>query len=272
MTWQTDAPYWMEIGGQRLECQAWGAAPENAPTVVLLHEGLGSLGQWKDFPQRLAEASGYGVFAWSRAGYGRSSRVTLPRPLDYMTREAMDVLPAILDAIGFQRGVLLGHSDGASIATIYAGSVSDFRVRGLVLIAPHFFTEPEGLKSIVAAKNEFDTGELRDRLAVWHDDPDNAFRGWNDAWLDTGFREWNIEETIAYLRIPVLAIQGRNDTYGTLAQLDALEVGTYSPLDTEILDDCGHAPHLEHQDRSLAIVNDFLKRLDTIEAQVVKVA
>ena len=139
MGWRVDETYWIEVGDRRLECRAWGPPPGEATTIVLLHEGLGSVAQWKEFPEALARATSCGVFVNSRAGYGRSSPTPLPRPLDYMTREALDVLPEVLDTIDFQRGVLLGHSDGVSIAAIYAGSVIDFRVRGIALFAPHFF-------------------------------------------------------------------------------------------------------------------------------------
>jgi len=268
MKWQTDEPVQIDIEGTCLEGRCWGPVPGDAPTLVLLHEGLGSTQLWKDFPDQLAQQTGYGVFAYSRAGYGKSDPVSLPRPLDYMTREAVDVLPQVLEAIGFERGVLLGHSDGASIAAIYAGSVVDKRIRGLCLISPHFFTEPEGLVEIARAKVAFETGDLRARLARHHNDPDMTFRGWNDAWLDPGFKDWNIEEVISYLRIPVLAIQGREDQYGSLAQIEALANGLYSPLDVEVLDHCQHSPHIEQRQKTLLIIADYLARLDRIEAVV----
>ena len=266
MSWQPGETRWISAGGKRLEGRCWGPAPDIAPTLVLLHEGLGSAGLWKDFPERLADRTGYGVFAYSRAGYGASDPAELPRPLDYMTREAVDVLPHVLDAIGFRRGVLLGHSDGASIAALYAGTIEDFRVRGLCLISPHFFTEPSGLAAIAEAKVQYETGELRERLARHHGDADNAFRGWNDAWLDPRFKAWNIEEAIAYIRVPVLAIQGDRDQYGTLAQIDALRNGLYSPLDVKIFRGGKHAPHLERPEETVDAVADFLATLDRIEA------
>ncbi len=256
----------LEANGKRIEAACFGPSPQKAPTLVLLHEGLGCLSLWRDFPRRLVEATGCGVFAYSRAGYGGSDPVDLPRPLDYMTREAVGTLPQILDAIGFRHGVLAGHSDGASIAAIYAGSVEDFRVRGLVLIAPHFFTEPEGLASIAEAKRAYETGDLRARLARHHRDVDNAFRGWNDAWLDPSFKAWNIADTIDYWRVPVLAIQGADDQYGTLAQIREIESRIYSPADIAILDDCRHAPHAEQPERTLALIAGFVARLERIEA------
>lgn len=262
----------VSAGGKSLEAVAYGPPPGKAPTIVMLHEGLGCVSLWRDFPQRLAEETGFGVFAWSRAGYGNSDPAELPRPLDYMTREALDVLPEVLDAIGFEYGILLGHSDGASIATIYAGGVEDFRVRGLVLIAPHFFTEPSGLASIAEARDDYEKGGLRERLARYHKDADNAFRGWNDAWLDPGFESWNIAEAIDYLRIPVLAIQGADDQYGTRAQIREIEDRIYSPVDVEIIAGCRHSPHLEHPDTTLAAIADFCARLDRIEKAVVNIS
>lgn len=261
----------MSAGGKALEAASYGPAPGAAPTIVMLHEGLGCVALWRDFPQKLAEATGFGVFAYSRAGYGNSDPAELPRPLDYMTREAIEILPEVLGAIGFQYGILLGHSDGASISAIYAGSVEDFRVRGLVLMAPHFFTEPGGLASIAEAKEAYENGDLRSKLAKYHADPDNAFRGWNDAWLDEGFRKWNIAEAIDYLRIPVLAIQGADDQYGTIAQIEEIENRIYSPVDVEIIPGCKHSPHLETPDHTLEAIAEFCARLDRIEKHVVNI-
>jgi pimeloyl-ACP methyl ester carboxylesterase len=260
------------IRGKRLETLSLGPAPDRAPTIVMLHEGLGCVELWRDFPRRVAEATGFGVFAYSRGGYGRSEPVPLPRPLDYMTREALDTLPALLDAIGLARGILLGHSDGASIAAIYAGSIEDFRVRGLVLMAPHVFTEPSGLAAIAAAGEAYARGDLRARLAKYHADVDIAFRGWRDAWLDPGFVAWNIADVIDYWRIPALAIQGVDDQYGTLAQIREIERRTYSPLDVEILGNCHHSPHLEQPGKTLAAIVDYCARLERIEKEVVSLA
>lgn len=261
----------LDIKGVRLEAVCYGPSPDQTPTIVLLHEGLGCVALWRDFPRRLAAATGFGVFAYSRAGYGQSDSVRLPRPLDYMTREAVDVLPALLDAIGFRRGVLMGHSDGATIAAIHVGSVEDFRVRGLILIAPHFFTEPEGLHSIATARVAYLTGDLKPRLAKYHADVDAAFLGWCEAWLDPGFKSWNVADVIDYWRVPALAIQGEGDQYGTLAQIREIESRTYSPVDVEILADCGHAPHLEQPEAVLNAVADFCRRLERIEQAAVEI-
>ena len=180
-------------------------------TLILLHEGLGYVALWRDFPERLAEATGFGVFVASRAGYGRSDSVELPRPLDYMTREARFSLPVVLGAIGFRRGVLVGHSDGASIAAIYAGEHDDQRVEGLVLMAPHCFTEPPGLASIAEAKRAYESGDLKPKLAKYHADVDAAFSArTTGAWLDPGFTTWNIENLRrALARRPRSSSRGR---------------------------------------------------------------
>jgi pimeloyl-ACP methyl ester carboxylesterase len=266
MDWNTDSLVRIQVGGAELEAVCIGPSPSEAPTIALLHEGLGCVSLWRDFPDRLARATGHGVFVYSRRGYGHSQPCTLPRPLDYMTREAMHVLPDVLSEIGLQRGILLGHSDGASIAAIYVGGIQDHRIRGLILMAPHFFTEPMGLAAIAEIKEAYETGNLRSRLAAYHWDVDNAFGGWNEAWLDPAFVDWNIEDAIAYIRVPVLAIQGREDQYGTLAQIRALEEQLYSPLDAELLDDCRHSPFIDQPDRTLAAIADFVARLDRIEA------
>jgi pimeloyl-ACP methyl ester carboxylesterase len=256
----------LEAGGKRLEYACHGPAPSEAPTLVLLHEGLGCTALWRDVPARLAEATGFGVFAYSRAGYGQSGPAELPRPLDYMTREAVEVLPQVLDAIGFKRGLLMGHSDGATIAAEYAGRVEDHRVRGLILVAPHFFTEEMGLAEIEKARLAYVTTELRGKMAKYHRDPDNAFFGWNDAWLDPGFRRWNVADVIDYWRIPCLVIQGAADQYGTLAQIREIESRSYAPVETLVLEGVHHAPQLEAPEAVRAAVAEFCARLERIEA------
>ena len=270
--WKDGATGRFMVDGKNLEFACFGAAPNAAPTIVMLHEGLGSLGLWRDVPNKIADATGMGVFVYSRAGYGNSDPVELPRPLDYMTREATTVLPQVLDGFGFQSGLLLGHSDGATIAAIYAGSVVDQRIRGLILLAPHFFTEPEGLSAIAEAKAAYETGDLKTRLAKHHAHVDVSFYGWNSAWLDPEFAGWNVADVIDYFRIPVLAIQGLDDPYGTLAQITEIDERTYAPLETLLLKNCGHAPHVEHPKQTLAAIAEFAARLIRLESEVVKIA
>ena len=256
----------VNIDGTRLEYTCHGPSPAEALSIVLLHEGLGSVALWRDLPERLANATGCGVLAYSRAGYGGSGPAHLPRPLDYMTREAVDVLPKVLDAFSIRKAVLFGHSDGATIAAIHAGSISNLRVRGLILMAPHFFTEPGGLAEIAKARAAFEKGDLRRRMAKYHTDPDATFRGWNDAWLDPDFRAWNVADVLDYIRVPILAIQGRQDPYGTLDQIAEIENRSYAPVDTLILEECGHAPHRDHSETVLAASAEFVARLQRIEA------
>lgn len=254
----------VSIGGQRLEYRMFGPRPDRAPTIVMLHEGLGSVGLWGDFPERLQRATGAGVFVYSRAGYGQSSPVPLPRPLTYMHDEARDVLPALLAAIGFKRGVLLGHSDGASIATIYAGTHQDHRVGGLVLIAPHFLTEDSGIAAIAEAKSAYEAGDLKSRLARWHKDPDNAFYGWNGAWLDPGFRTWDITGELAYIRVPILIVQGGSDQYGTAKQIEVAERECYCPVDVALLKGAKHSPQREQPEATLSAITDFVANVERI--------
>jgi pimeloyl-ACP methyl ester carboxylesterase len=252
----------LEIGGAKLEYRMIGPRPHEAPTIVMLHEGLGAAKLWGNFPEKLAERTKAGVFVYSRAGYGRSSPVKLPRPLDYMTREATAVVPKLLDAIGFRRGILLGHSDGASTAAIYAGSVQDHRVRGLALFAPHFFVEEFSLEEIRRAKERYDTGDLREKLARHHADVDNAFRGWNDAWLDPDFgTAFDMVEPLAYIRVPVLIAQGEDDPYGTVRQVRVAEEECYCPVEAVLLTGCGHAPHRDRPEETLEAVSSFVARI-----------
>jgi pimeloyl-ACP methyl ester carboxylesterase len=249
------------IAGKRIEAAWHGPGPDRAPTLVLLHEGLGSVAMWKEFPQQLAELAGYGVLVYSRFGYGQSDPVELPRPLTYMHQEARDVLPAVLDQAGVRKAILIGHSDGASIATIYAGSRQDFRARGLVLIAPHFFVEDISVRAIAAVKDAYETGNLRERLAKYHRDVDVAFRGWNRAWLDPRFRHWRIDEHLAYIRVPILIIQGEDDEYGTAAQIAVAQQETYCPVEVLTLADAGHSPQIDRPQDTLAAIGEFVTRV-----------
>lgn len=251
----------LDIPGQRLEYRMIGPRPHDAPTLVLMHEGLGCVAMWGDFPDKLAAQTGAGVFVYSRAGYGRSSPAKLPRPVAYMHEEALAVLPDVLRMIGFRRGMLIGHSDGASIATIYAGNVEDHRIRGLVLIAPHFFTEDAGIAAIAAAREAFATTDLRARLARYHADVDNAFRGWNDVWLDPAFRKWDITEELAYIRVPILILQGEADQYGTVRQIAVAGQECYCPVEVTLLPEVKHSPQREAPEAALAAVAGFVNRL-----------
>ena len=247
----------LTIDGVTLETAWWGRGLPG-PTLVLLHEGLGCVALWRDFPEKLHQATNRPVFAYSRQGYGQSDPAPLPRPLTYMHDEAAR-LSRILDAAVIGPAILIGHSDGASIAGVAAGSHYDARIRALVLIAPHFFTEPMGLAAIAAARTDYET--LRPRLAKYHRDPDNAFRGWNDAWLDPAFRAWRIDEYLPYIRLPILLIQGESDPYGTQAQIQIVQDLAYGPVETLLLPDVKHAPHLEAQQATIDAIAGVAHRL-----------
>lgn len=250
----------LDIGRQRLEYRMVGPRPAAAPTLVLLHEGLGSTTMWGDFPERLQAATGAGVFVYSRAGYGWSSPAALPRPVTFMHDEARETLPRVLDAIGFRRGLLVGHSDGASIAAIYGGSFQDHHVNGLVLMSPHVIVEDVTRAGIAAMRAAYETTDLRDRLARYHSDVDATVRGWSDVWLRDDFRAWDISEDFAYIRVPVLIVQGADDQYGTVRQIEVAQEECYCPVEALVLPGVKHVPYREAPAETLAAIADFAAR------------
>jgi pimeloyl-ACP methyl ester carboxylesterase len=248
------------IAGHRLEVERMPARRPGKPPLVFLHEGLGSVAMWRDFPWRVAERTGSEAVVYSRLGYGKSERRTEPYAPDYMHREALETLPALLDALAIDAPVLVGHSDGGSIALIHAGA-GIRSVRGVVTMAAHVFVEDVSIASIAAAREAWATTDLKDRLARYHDDAECAFRGWNDAWLKPEFRDWNIEEYLPRLACPVLAIQGEGDEYGTMAQLEA--IGRQAKrAEILALPDCRHAPHRDQPEAVLAAIARFVARLE----------
>jgi pimeloyl-ACP methyl ester carboxylesterase len=226
------------------------------PALVFLHEGLGSVALWRDFPARLAAETGRRALLYSRAGHGASPAPAGPRTPRFMHDEALDALPALLAEHGIERPVLVGHSDGASIALIHA---SQHPVTKLVVLAPHVFVEDLSVASIREARETFETTDLRDRMARYHRDPEATFRLWNDIWLDPAFRDWNIEDVLPGIEAPLLAIQGEHDQYGTLAQIDAIEAGVRGPFERVVVD-ARHAPHLEAPEETLRAAAEFVRR------------
>jgi pimeloyl-ACP methyl ester carboxylesterase len=225
---------------------------------VFLHEGLGSIGLWRSFPADVHRACGQPeTVVYSRQGYGRSDPITIPRPVTYMHDEADEVLPAVLARCGITSPILVGHSDGASIALLYAGGGGV--VDGLVLLAPHVFVEDRSIAGIEAARRSYRDGDLAGRIARHHEDPDGMFRGWNDVWLSPEFRSWNIENRLDGVTCPVLLVQGDADPYGTLAQLDAIERRVRGECSRVVLPGVGHAPHIEAPEETLAAVGAFLR-------------
>ena len=241
-----------------IEYEILGEERAEAPTIVMLHEGLGSLSLWKDFPQRLARATHNRVVAYSRHGYGRSAALDAPRTMDYMHGEALTVLPRLLDALQIERPILFGHSDGASIALIHAGA-SGREVAGVVALAPHIMVEDISIQGIAAAKIAYQTGGLRQRLKRHHSDVDGAFWGWNDIWLDPAFRAWNIEEYLPKITCPVLAIQGEQDEYGTMAQIDCI-ARAVPRVELLKLAACGHSPQRDRPEEVLQAVASWAAR------------
>lgn len=249
----------VEAGGHRLEVERFGG-DTGKPTLLFLHEGLGSVSLWKDFPAQVAAVTGCPAVVYSRYGYGQSDLLAAPFAVDYMHREALETLPELLSRLAIARPVLVGHSDGASIALIYAGSRDG--LAGLVALAPHVFVEDISVKSIAEAKVAFETTELPEKLARHHDDPRRAFYRWNDIWLHPDFRRWNIEAYLPAIRCPVLAVQGADDEYGTMAQVEAVARAVGGPCEVVELEECGHSPHRDQPERTLSAIARFVAALE----------
>jgi pimeloyl-ACP methyl ester carboxylesterase len=252
----------LDIAGAQLEYRLWPARQAGGPGLVLLHEGLGCVSMWRDFPDRLNAATGCAVFAWSRRGYGGSSPAPAPWPVSYMHDEARHWLPPVLQATGVADMVLIGHSDGASIAAIHAGECPGPALRGMVLMAPHFFVEEVSLASIAKAGQAYETGELKRGLERHHGtNVDGAFWGWNRIWLDPAFRGWDIQAALPHIQVPTLLIQGADDEYGTLAQIEAAQSAITAPVTTVVLPDCRHSPHRDQPGPTIAAIAAFLSTL-----------
>ncbi|HVO78781.1 MAG TPA: alpha/beta hydrolase [Candidatus Bathyarchaeia archaeon] len=247
------------VDGHRLETLWLAPRGAEALTIVMLHEGLGSVALWKDFPHVLAGRTGCGVLVYSRYGHGNSEKQTEKRPLEFMHHEGEVVLPQLLDQLGIARPILLGHSDGGSIALIFAGRHPK-RPRALMLEAPHVFVEEFGLASIRAAKVAFETTDFRAKLARYHEHVDETFWAWNDIWLHPEFPVWNIEPYLDTIRCPVLCIQGEDDEYGTRAQVDTI-VAKVAGAELVMLRQCGHSPHRDQREATLAKMAEFVAKI-----------
>lgn len=259
----------MDIGGISLEYAWHGPPPDRMPTLLMLHEGLGCIDAWLDFPQRLSKATGCGVLVYSRQGYGRSAAI--PRALTHMHDEAHKVLPGIIDHWGLKKVFLLGHSDGASIAAIYAGSVPDHRVRGVVLMTPHFFNEEACVAAVARATKDYEQGSLRGKLARYHGDTiDLAFYGWSRTWQDAAFATWSIEEELGYIRVPVLLIWCLNDRYASFDQVVRAREACTCPLEEVMLEKAIHWPHREEPETTLSSVEQFIKRMIEVHGETVR--
>lgn len=247
----------VSVRGRRHEFRRIAAAAAG-PTLVFLHEGLGSISQWRGFPERICAATGLPAIVYARYGHGQSDVLQQSHGVDFMHREALDILPELLRAWGIERPILIGHSDGASIALIHAGA--GHPVRALVAMAPHVFVEDISIEGIVAAKRAYETTDLPHKLARHHRDADKTFYGWNDVWLAPAFRSWNIESFLPAIKCPLLAIQGHADEYGSMAQVDAIARQAGGPVELLKLEHCGHSPHKDQADRVVQAVVAFVQR------------
>jgi pimeloyl-ACP methyl ester carboxylesterase len=245
------------VEGRRLEAVELPGDPGRRP-LVLLHEGLGSVRLWREFPAALNEATGRRVLAFSRYGHGRSERSPRPRTPAFFHEEALDILPALLPQLDASEPILVGHSDGGSIALIHA---AEHPVAGLALIAPHVFVEDLTVHEIRRTRELFESGGLRERMARHHDDPDAAFRGWCDVWLDPAFRDWSIEADAQGITAPVLLVQGTADPYGTVDQIDRIQARVRGRAERLVMDGAGHSPHLDRPEAVLRAVAAFTDRL-----------
>tara|TARA_B100000579_G_scaffold431119_1_gene445660 strand:- start:458 stop:1228 length:771 start_codon:yes stop_codon:yes gene_type:complete len=251
----------IQVNGKNIESVWHGSAPDVAPTLIFLHEGLGSVSMWKDFPQKLSRQTGCGALVYSRFGYGKSEKCELPRPLNFMHEEGLEVLPEIIELCGIKKYILVGHSDGASIALIFAGSASANKLLGIVNEAPHVFCESITISSIQKLRENFNSGNLRERLNKHHKDVDRTFNGWADVWLNNKFFKWNIESFLPRIKVPNLIIQGNNDEYGTSAQVQAILLRSAGSVKTCFLENCGHSPHHEQQSKTLQVMTEFVRKL-----------
>ncbi len=251
----------ISVGDTRLEyVRRPSAHPrEGAPVIVFLHEGLGSVSMWRDFPQQVADATGCEAVIYSRAGYGRSSPARLPRAVRYMHDEGLAALPALLSALEIRRPVLFGHSDGGSIALICAGGAG-IPLAGVIAVAPHVMVEDVTVAGIIQTKQVWQSTDFPARLGKYHDDADAVFRGWNDIWLHPDFRAWNIEEYLPRIACPVLAVQGEDDEYATMDQLDRIAAGARD-VDQLRLADCRHSPHKDQPQAVIEATAAFVERL-----------
>ena len=253
----------LKVHGHNLEVHRIPAGNPHAPEIVFLHEGLGSVSHWKKFPGEVAHATECPVTVYSRYGSGHSDLLTEPRTVTYLHEEALHALPDLLAKLHIKDPILIGHSDGASIAIIYAGSTKQMQqhVRGLVLLAPHVFVEDLSVASIAEAKVKFETTNLAEQLARHHRDAASTFWGWNHIWLHPDFRRWNIEEYLPHITCPTLVIQGEDDQYGTMKQVKAIQRQARGTVEVLMLKECRHSAHRDQPETTLEAITEFVNKI-----------
>ena len=252
------------IAGGKIEYSFYEVKRPAAPTIIMLHEGLGALSLWRDLPRKLSNLINCSVFVYSRHGYGQSDFINSEFDAEYMHKEALYILPQILNHFDISNPILYGHSDGASIALIHASS-EDTEIIGLILEAPHVFVEEISLDGLEGAKKAFEQGGLKASLAKHHSEPEMIFRCWNNIWLSPEFLTWNIVSCLSNIQCPALLIQGETDAYGTLSQLDTIEKNVSGICEKKILPKIGHSPHRENPKLVLRSIQQFIRK--NIDAQ-----
>jgi len=252
---------YLPIDDKSIEILTIGDFSEQTPVLVLLHEGLGSISMWKEIPKLIHKKTKLNILTYSRFGYGKSSKTDLPRPLDYLTVEAEKYLPMILKKLSIRKHFLIGHSDGATIAALGSLKSINNNLLGTALIAPHFFVEQDNIIAIKNTTHQYKKGTLRTKLKKYHDNVDNAFLGWSNVWLNEEFSNWDITNLLSNIKIPIIGIQGLNDPYGSIAQLDILEKKLTVPFTKITIKNCGHNPFHEHLDVTLEYINKFITKI-----------
>ena len=251
----------LDIKNNQIEYITFGNFSNKSPVLILLHEGLGSVAMWRDIPKLIHEKTKMNILVYSRIGYGKSSKAELPRPTNYMSIEAEEYLPIILQKLSIKKYFLIGHSDGGTIAALASINKSSVELLGTILIAPHFFVEKESIIAIEETTDQYKNKNLRSKLEKYHNDVDNAFFGWSNVWLSTSFKKWNISNYLSKIKTPILVIQGTKDPYGTVNQVQVLEENLKSPLQKVIIEDCGHNPFYEFPETTIKYINKFIKKL-----------
>lgn len=258
----------LKLNSKKIEIQWHEKGEKNKPTLIFLHEGLGCVRMWKDFPQKVSQKTGCPALVFSRLGYGNSDPCPLPWKINFMHKQALRILPEIIKKADIKTYILVGHSDGGSIGIIFSGSPCAKGLKGLITQAAHVFCEQKTVESIRQAKINYEHQDLRQLLEKYHgENTENAFRGWNDVWLAPKFINWNIEKYLTRIDIPMLAIQGKDDQYGTIKQIESIK-NHVKHVKPYLVDDCGHSPHLEQQKIVLNIMAEFIHQIVTPDRKI----